>query len=493
MPTNLRKLKGIVSTDNSSSSPLNPGIAFTGTAEDVTDFGVMEISVYSDVASATDGLSIEFSSDGTNWDHKDAYTVPAATGKNYSVQRVAKYFRIVYTNGGTIQTEFRLQVILNQFYIKPSSHRLSDDITTEDDATLSTVVVKTVGSDPTVFHNVDSQHPLPADGDSLYLKDIDVDNSDNGGFSGVVTDYFDSLKTVNNDASATNPKVIKVWFNRTIQTHALGIGCDDLTKSFSNIKFKALGSGEEIRYTKDESTDGTTRNSYLLELPSLALNGFILEFHTANEIGLSNLYMAKQIDTHTTISAIKTSGDVVDIGATDSGNLKVSNAENGLAIAKGEVTGTEFIHKFGVAPLFNIASGFADIWDGSDTGGINQPQYTYSTTNAIDSISSSNNGDTQDIEIQGLYDDGSGNWLEITQTVTATGQTRAAIPQALIRVFRMINVGSTDIAGNMYCYENTALAAGVHYIQSLRVKLDICVTGIRLLLALKKHQFMLYI
>jgi hypothetical protein len=144
--TELRKLKGVISTVNSSAVPLPADTGgndhiFTGVAEDVTDFGTVEISVYSDVASATDGLSIEYSSDGINWDHTDVYTVPAATGKNYSIQRVAKWFRIIYTNGVIAQTEFRLQVIFNQFYIKPSSHRIQDTITDEDDAELVKAVI----------------------------------------------------------------------------------------------------------------------------------------------------------------------------------------------------------------------------------------------------------------------------------------------------------------------------------------------------------------
>jgi hypothetical protein len=102
--------------------------------------------------SATDGLSIEFSSDGTNWDHTDVYTVPAATGKNYSVQRVAQYFRIVYTNGGTIQGEFRLQVILNKIYIKSSSHRINDSVNGEDDAELNKSVITGVDENG-VFQN----------------------------------------------------------------------------------------------------------------------------------------------------------------------------------------------------------------------------------------------------------------------------------------------------------------------------------------------------
>ena len=87
---------------------------------------------------------------------------------------------------------------------------------------------------------INEQNRLNADNSSIYSQDIDIDNSDNGGFSGAITDYFDSLKTVNNDASATNPKSIKIWFKRSTQIQSIGFGCDDLTKSFSNIKIKAL-------------------------------------------------------------------------------------------------------------------------------------------------------------------------------------------------------------------------------------------------------------
>ena len=102
------------------------------------------------------------------------------------------------------------------------------------------------------------------------------------------------------------------------------------------------------------------------------------------------------------------------------------------------------------------------VWDGANDSDIGEMQYTYSTSNAIDSVSSTSAGATQDIEIQGLYDDGAGNWLNITQTVTLTGQARVAIPQPLIRVFRMVNVSSTDIGAGVwvYCYENTAITGG---------------------------------
>jgi hypothetical protein len=287
--------------------------------------------------------------------------------------------------------------------------------------------------------------------------DLDLDYCDNGGFSRTVSNYFEDLKTVNVDASATNPKSIKLWFNRTIQTHTIGFGCDDLTKSFSNIKLSFLGSGEEVRYTWDGSADSTKRNSYLVDLPSLAANGVLIEFYTADEIALSNIYIAKFNDVFAQLSAAKDDDTVVAVTATNSGNLRVTDAESGLAIAKGDVIGHSFVHKFGRAPDFDTGDGEVTVWDGANDALTNEMQYNYSATAIIDSLVSSNSGDTQAIKVEGL----DSSYALVTQTITITGQTRKALDTNLIRVNRLINVGSTDIAGNVYCYEDTALTAGV--------------------------------
>jgi len=171
--------------------------------------------------------------------------------------------------------------------------------------------------DSNTDNDVSVQYPLSVDGTRIYVKDIDVANSDNGDFSGVITDYFDSLKTVNNNASATNPKVIKIWFNESIQTNSIGFGCDDLTKSFSNIKIKALGSGEEIRYINDDFVnDDTKRNSFLVGMIPLAANGIQIEFHTADEIGLSNLIIFKSQNVNARIQAInEVTGEIENISS----------------------------------------------------------------------------------------------------------------------------------------------------------------------------------
>ena len=130
---------------------------------------------------------------------------------------------------------------------------------------------------------------------------------------------------------------------------------------------------------------------------------------------------------------------------------------DGLAIARGQVSGASCIDKFGKAPDFDTADGFVTIYDGANDALLGSAmQYTYSATANIDRISSDNGGDNQDIEIQGL----DSTFALLTQTVTLTNQTPATIPTALIRVFRMKNVGTTNNAGNIYCFVNSAVTSG---------------------------------
>lgn len=123
----------VVSTANSSTATLTSGSIFTGTSEEVKDYGAIQVSVIASHASATDGLSVQQSSDGTNWDITDTFTVPAATGKTYSFQTAARYFRLVYTNGGTGQSSFRLQTVFHYHAPKPSSQRPADAYSNEND------------------------------------------------------------------------------------------------------------------------------------------------------------------------------------------------------------------------------------------------------------------------------------------------------------------------------------------------------------------------
>lgn len=129
-------VQSTVSTANSTSTPLGAGAVFTGTAVDVTRYASANVSIFTSHASATDGLSIQQSSDGTNWDVTDTYTVPATTAgnaKTYSVQVAAMFLRVVYTNGGTLQTTFRMQTIIKPGVNPTQSVRPQDAYSNEND------------------------------------------------------------------------------------------------------------------------------------------------------------------------------------------------------------------------------------------------------------------------------------------------------------------------------------------------------------------------
>lgn len=126
-------LNGTVSTVNSSTATLLAAAVFTGTSEDAINYNEIRVSVIASHASATDGLSIQQSSDGTNWDISDTYTIPAATGKVFALPRQARYVRVVYTNGGTNQSSFRLSTIFNRVATMSSSQRAGDGYTNETD------------------------------------------------------------------------------------------------------------------------------------------------------------------------------------------------------------------------------------------------------------------------------------------------------------------------------------------------------------------------
>jgi hypothetical protein len=134
-----------LSSANSTATPLGSSGVFTGAWERTLDYGIIFVNVYADQASATDGLQIQQSSDGINADHQDVFTIAAATGKNFSLNPHALYFRIVYTNGGSAQASFRLQT-LYKLGGKPSSHRVADSISGQDDAELGKTVL--AGEDP---------------------------------------------------------------------------------------------------------------------------------------------------------------------------------------------------------------------------------------------------------------------------------------------------------------------------------------------------------
>ena len=141
-PELLVNLEGHECIENTTSTPLIGGGVFLGSGwQDTKDYGVLSINVFSDKASATDGLEIQWSHDGiTPYDY-DRYTIAANSAKTYTFGPAERYYRIKYTNGAIAQTTFHLTSILRRSYVKPSSHRVGDVIVAEDDSELVKSVI----------------------------------------------------------------------------------------------------------------------------------------------------------------------------------------------------------------------------------------------------------------------------------------------------------------------------------------------------------------
>jgi hypothetical protein len=286
-----------VDTDNSSTSTLAADAVYTGTWVDTIGYGTVMVSVSADQDSATDGLVIQYSENGSHVCLDDKFTISADAGKVFTFTPANQYYRVVYTNGPVDQASFFLQTILRATPIKNSSHRLQDAIVDDDDVEL--------------------------------------------------------IKAI--------------------------------------LAAKANGEG----------------------------------------------YM--------------------NITATKSGNLRVANVEDGLSIAKGDVSGTSFVHKFGAAPDFDTVDGSVTIWDGADDEEINQMRLQYSTSADIDTVSSTSASDTFVLQLQGL----GSNYELITQRVTLNGTSQVTLTTKLIRIFRMKNTGSADNVGHIYVYVNGTATGGI--------------------------------
>ena len=106
--THVEGIRGIISLDNSSDILLLADQLFIGKAINITNYAIIYVTIKSNVSSAEDGLSIQESSNGINWDHIDEYTINAESGKTFSFQAGAKFFRVVYTSTSQLFCKYRL-------------------------------------------------------------------------------------------------------------------------------------------------------------------------------------------------------------------------------------------------------------------------------------------------------------------------------------------------------------------------------------------------
>lgn len=188
--------------------------------------------------------------------------------------------------------------------------------------------------------DVSVQNPFPCDGDSVYAKDVWVDESSTTGWvdvdstgDNVAVIPFNNLHTHILNSTSDNPKVLLIHFKRTIPAHQIGFGCYEGVDSFSNIKIELLGSSGEVRRTVDDSSNDTKYNSKNYDFEPALFNAIRVYFYTDDEVCISNITIQKSINTDASLKAKSSFSDKVEPITSYNGALEVDAAlvhENGV-------------------------------------------------------------------------------------------------------------------------------------------------------------------
>lgn len=128
----------VLSSGNTTTTPLAANATFVGAWEDVSAYSTIVSTGYVDQNSSTNGAVIQFSNDGTTVIRQSFTSV---TAPNYGFPVVlpveARYFRVVYTNGGTAQGVMDLQTYYHYGAVSPVMTPLGAAISANDLASLT--------------------------------------------------------------------------------------------------------------------------------------------------------------------------------------------------------------------------------------------------------------------------------------------------------------------------------------------------------------------
>ena len=127
-----------VSATNSTTTPLGGGGAFNGAYQQVLDFAQIAVMVSSDVDSASEGLTITWSTDGVSDDTVRSFNFVTALGSQTFLSPVlGEFFKIDYVNGGGAQGTFRLETLMQTNAALSILHEANDTIFNSDLAGLT--------------------------------------------------------------------------------------------------------------------------------------------------------------------------------------------------------------------------------------------------------------------------------------------------------------------------------------------------------------------
>ena len=368
-------VRSTVDTGNSTTAALNAAGVFTGSWTDVEVWNGISVILNGTSASTAPGtLVMQFSQDGITV--TKPITVPVGDIGGVIPPRtlgtIAKYFRVVYTNGGVAQTTFSLQTMLHTSQVNPVS-RLDDGFDNEDVINVRAALTGEQPDGDYVNGKADGtafsyETPLLAGGsyDSGWIDtdgwisiELFISTDQLSAIGGIVVEFTDDVQ---------GPQTV-----RATQTFAYREV--DVEKNYLQLDIPTRLDGFRVRYTNGASNQG----SFFISA-----------------------------DLRTNATPLRTN---------QSGALVTTDFE--IEVALGNIPNHTNGTKFGsVLDIDNADPTPATIWRAGDSGSTFRRK-TFATVAANLWVASTDNTDTADITL--IINDAS-NAL-VTATVTLTGQT----------------------------------------------------------------------
>lgn len=204
-------IKNAISTNNSTTTPLNSGNSFTGAWEEGYIYNSLEVALLTDQTST---LQVQFSPDATNIDTTLTYSVEANLNEVHRLTITRRYFRIIITNtSASNQTFLRCQVMLGSFQTLTSA--LNSSVQNDADSILTRGISEelTIASGLLIGYSTVNKFGLNPDIDTAGNEDIWGGNGFYTGFpnSSVTPEILRIVSTSTADTLAgTGARTIRV-------------------------------------------------------------------------------------------------------------------------------------------------------------------------------------------------------------------------------------------------------------------------------------------
>lgn len=122
----------VIDSGNSTTVPLAANGSFVGLPFAMSPFATWSTTILADQASAANGLKIQWSDDGTNWDFIDQQTYSSGAGNMITFGRKAGYVRLHYTNSASAQGVFRVTSSAQRFAVRQTRKFVGNALLDQD-------------------------------------------------------------------------------------------------------------------------------------------------------------------------------------------------------------------------------------------------------------------------------------------------------------------------------------------------------------------------